>query len=269
MKFTYANLLMNEADPNNSGGGGGEPKKQDSTPPAQNNEKPEDGGDATDEFGYAKPSTKAEGEKDKAGDPPKESKQPEAKPDEEKVDDVIGYGNEPPKVEDKKEDPPKQDDFKFEIDSVDTRNLPKEDLSEIQKILKEEDPKKRAQLLLDVRAKQISDAQAAQQKAQQDYEREVQKVKSDWYNEVKENPTFGKEKWQQTVQNVNRILQDFAPEWKNELTKNKGMLPPVVVYGLARVAEKLYETPQLTSGDPKPPEKEPENPDAHLGFYKT
>lgn len=124
-----------------------------------------------------------------------------------------------------------------------------------------------AQALIDDRVATVKKAGEDATSAQQQAERQIAETRAGWHKELKADPTFGGENFAHNIARVERVVEDFMPNLKKVLTERKTMLPPYVMRDLANVAQRLYETPRMTPGEPPspPPEKVENDP---LAFYK-
>jgi hypothetical protein len=200
-----------------------------------------------------------------------EEKKPEPKPKEEpKVDPATGYDKEPEKVE--PEEKPKEDDkkdvelgYELKVDSI----IPKEELTGIKEFAKaNEMSQKQVQAYIDRRAGQIKSFVEAQEKADKAAERQMKELRVSWHKELKDDPTFGGDKFDHNVKMVEKVLEEFFPNTKKELTKRGSMLPPYVMRDYAKLADKLYSTEKLTEGDPVVPTEEKKEDDFLSEMYQ-
>lgn len=258
-------LKMNKADDN--GGGGGDKPPEQVTPATEPTEAPADG-DKYDNFGYEKAPAKTppakEGEKEASE--PGEKKDP-ATPPEEVKDPASGYTEEPPAVEPPATPPatpPVTEPDEF--DKV-LEGLPKEDVDQIKTFAKEnslsvEVAKKWGDKARENHAK----AEQAQKDAEAQAARQRQEMKVRWNKELKDDKTFGGANFQQNVQKVEKVLDQFMPNLKKALTESKGMLPPWIMRDLAAHWDFLNKKEVFVQGDPPTPPKV-EKPRSPLDFY--
>lgn len=275
MKSLFKTLVLDKVE---DGSGGGEKVTPEQPAPGQkppeNTAPPEEGGSDTDEFGYKK--TKTEGDKK----PEDKSVEPEEK--EKPIEPGTGYGDKPlekppedekkpdEKKPDEKEKPPEEGEVKF-----DEKDLLPDEIKKIKEFAKKHklSPEAAKDLADEKRAeiKAMKDnGEAAKLQMQKEAEKAIAKRKYDWDQELRNDPVFGKENYSTNVKGAEKVLNDFWPEWKKELTEGKRMLPPNVMRGLAKVAESVYDTEKIVTGDPtkaKPDSEKDENLDAHLDFY--
>lgn len=236
------------------------------TPPAEpSGEEPDHN------FGYDK--TPAEGDKDKKeGTPPKAGTPPPEAPVT-KIADVkepgTGYNEEPPKVEEivapvAPATPPAEQD---EFDKVLTE-IPKEDAKVIKDFATENKiPPEVAKKWAD--QVKVNIAAVAVQRANMERQAEQQKSvqRKSWHDELKADPKFGGANFQANVVRAEKVLSEFGPDLKKQLTEGKGMLPPNVMRMLASLADKLYATDNLVSGDPPPKQEDEAVVDRVKDFY--
>lgn len=278
MKNIATLFLSEEVKPGEAGAGGTGysaelPKPPEQPAPAQGNPPTEPQGDQFDQYGY-KIVKAQEGDPDQKGkgDPKPESEKP---PEEEKIDPGTGYDADKPPVEtppaEQKPDEQKPDDKTVLGYEVNFEGLPEEDKTKIIELAKgAKDPKELLERYIAFRKSEIAEITKAQQLAEQNYESEKIKVRSNWHKELKEDPNFGGEKFAHNIHQAEKVLHDVMPETKKELTKRGSMLPPYVMRDLAKLADRLYATPKLQQGDPPKPieDKEKESSDP-LDFYRS
>ena len=252
--------FMIQEENKEGGASGGAPTNKE-TPPIDQSKTPappEADGSKFDEFGYEKEKTPVEPGKE-GTPPPKE---------ETKVENpATGYTEEPPKVDDPPVIPPPpvpKVDLGYELDTKDLHETDVKKLTEFAKTHKL--TKEVAQGLVDDRKaeaialkKVIEDGKAAQEKA-------IKETKAAWHKELKTDPTFGGENFDKNLMKVEKVLAEFLPNTKKVLTEGKTMLPPYVMRDLCKLADHIFSTEKLTTGDPKEPvvEAKQESP---LDFY--
>jgi hypothetical protein len=233
--------------------------------PSESGAPTEGKGDNLDEFGYEKV---AEVEGDKKPEGKDDTKSEVPKPESKIETPATGYGDEPPKVEEPPVTPKPEEkiDLGFELK---TEGLPETLSKEIKAFVKEHKISEAAAKAIVEREKTIvANVAASKVEADKNFEREKAKVRSDWHKELKSDPVFGGEKFAHNVHRAEKIVEELMPELKKELTSRGSMLPPYVMRGLARIADKLYSTEKLIQGDaPKPDEAKVEVDDA-LAFYQ-
>lgn len=267
-------MRLMRPDGDGQGGGGTPPadkSKEQSTPPTD--PAASEGEGDFDDYGY--PIVKDE------GDPPKEAAgKPKSEPP--KADDKIenpatGYGVEPPKVDDPTPpvtppatppaDPPTVD-LGFEVNDD---GIPKEESAKLKEFLKKHGASKElAQALLDQRKSELQSAEASRVQAEQEAKAQKSRVEAQWHKELKDDPTFGGEKFAHNILRAEKVVEEFMPDLKKRLTETKAMLPPYVMRGLANVGNHLYETPSLVQGDPVNANPEDaKGEDDPLAFYNS
>lgn len=272
-----------EADP----GGANPPATPPATPPAQPPaEQPpakappkiEEEGPETDELGY--PIVKAPAKKEE-GDPAKKAddkkKDPASEPKE--VDPLPGYDKEPEaiKEDEKKEelppkDPPTDLDKKLEGLHKSFADKVKEQIARVQKLgLDAEKEKGLIDVLIADKKIEQADAVTWQQSQQRANDRALAAQKSAWHKELKEDPVFGGEKLLTNASRSAKVMAEYGPELKKELTDSGVMLRPNVVRMLSRIADAVYPDPKMVQGDPPVDEKKEsdEKSDDPLAFYNS
>lgn len=226
--------------------------------------------DATDEFGYAKapvatippvtPSPAAPALKVVAPPPAEEIKNA-----------VSGYGKEPEVIVD---DPPvippveqPKVDLGYEIE---TKDLDPKEALKIKEFAKTHSlTKEAAQAFANMRFSESQAVKQAELDNQKRFDKEIAETKANWHKELKTHPTFGGEKFDHNVLQVEKLLTDHLPETKKVLTERKSMLPPYVMRDLAKFAEHLYSTEKMVQGDPQITDKPIDEEYNHLDFYKS
>lgn len=108
-------------------------------------------------------------------------------------------------------------------------------------------------------------------KSKQDAQNAAKVRQNSWYDELKADPDFGGENFGINVKKVDKLVADFMPNIKKELTKGGGMLPPYIMRDFFKLANHLNKTETLVKGDPaaektKEEQKKGEK-NAHLDFY--
>ena len=243
--------------------------KDESNPPPSDEASKEEGN--TDEFGYAKDSEES-GDKKAAGES-KESKESDQSQESEEIKDpATGYGDEPKveEVEPPKEEEKKEDAEPDEMDKViGSEGLAKEDVEEIKSLAaKAKMTPEQVKVLADFRRGEIKAANEYAEKAEREAKLENQRQRAAWHKELKEDKDFGGENFTKNISKAEKVLGEFMPQTKKVLTDRKGMLPPYVMRDLAKLAEHLYSTEKLVTGDPKGKEQAEEEVDDALAFYQ-
>lgn len=225
-----------------------------------------------DELGYEK-APKKSGEKK-----PDEKKDPA--PDAKKVENSTGYGDEEPKVEevDPKDKPPeKKEDPPPEPKDIDKKL---EALTKVNAVMAEKTKQQATDLGLEGEkldkfiAHRMAEQQAAGEWAaaqERAAKRAAQERHAGWHKELKADPDFGGDKFATNITRANKVLEEFGPEFKKELTDNGVMLRPSVMRMLARIADHSYPDRDFTQGDPpsgKDEDKDTKDkPNDPLAFY--
>lgn len=131
----------------------------------------------------------------------------------------------------------------------------------------------------------VVDADIAERKAEQEqYEKDRLKSQADvkeaakaretqWYEELKIDPTIGGEHFATNVKKVDKFIEDNYPEINKRLTEGGTMLPPYVMRDFFKHAVRLHETESLVQGDPEGEKAKEElkkgDKTAHLDFYDS
>jgi len=262
------NSILMEEVKETGGGGGGETESKTQQSVQENKTPTQEEGDTHDQFGYEKSSSpKEEGKEDTKGKGNKEPEQEKIKTP------ATGYEGEPPEVKEEKQDEKddKKDDQKEtnaqEKPEVNFEGLPKEEVGKITEFMKKHNVTKEvAQAFADLRKQEVKDYEEEQKKTEKQYEIEKQKLRASWHKELKEDNTFGGEKFAFNVHRAEKVLDLFMTNTKKELTERGSMLPPYVMRDLAKLADHLFSGDKLVTGDPKSPE--PEKNDDPLSFYE-
>lgn len=240
----------------------------DAEPSKTSQTNPESDGGEFDDLGY--PIVKEEPKEPEPKDKP-QSEQKDPKEDGPK-EPVTGYDKEPaePKKEEPQKEPDKKDEPKEgEIDLGDTTGLIPSEVEDIKALAKEHNlPESAVKAIVEYRkdeVKKLNEFAEAQEKKRQE---EVQQIRSQWHKELKSDPTFGGEKFAFNVKQTEKVIEDFMPGLKKELTERQNMLPPYLMRDLLKLANHLYSTPKLTQGEPVIEKKEAEDDDP-LAFYNS
>lgn len=276
--FKFYRILFDEKGDGDGGGGTGfekPPEGQD--PPKDQKDDPaskKEGDIEYDELGYAKdkkPDDKEKGKNDKKTDDGKKEDNKEVDPKE----DPSGTGYEVEPKDDKKPDDKKPDDKKPDDDpykDLDVKGLAEKDSAKVMEFAKKNSlSKEAAQALVDMKKAEFKEAKDAADAFQKQMNDERVRIKKEWYQELKNDPNFGGDKFDFNVKQVGKLMSDFMPETKKILTKKGTMLPPYVMKDFAKLAGKLYESENLVhgggggSGDNKNEKVDDKN--SHLDFY--
>lgn len=246
-------------------------------PPKDDKDSKGEGDSNTDEFGYTNTDKEPKDSK-------KESKKDESK-DDKKVEDATGYEADEKPPEEKDSTGYSEDDDAEESsdDSKDTKEESKDELKldltgiadEDQKAIKEfvkthKLSKEQAEALVN-REKalyQLTEANAVKNKKER--EKAALEQRASWKKELKEDPTFGGKNFAENVQKTNKVVEEFFPEMKKQLTKAGAMLPPYIMRDLVKLADHLYKTDHMIEGEP-PSENDNKNEESEdpLDFYRT
>lgn len=243
------------------------------TPPKIEEDVPEH-----DDLGYPivkpAPAKKEEGDPSKKADP--KAKDPAAEPA--KVDPLPGYDKEPepvkeepPKPPEPPKDPPTDLEKKLEGLHKSFADKVKEQVGRIQKLgLEAEKEKSLIDELVADKKKEQADAVAYGQSQERERTRAIAAQKASWHKELKEDPVFGGEKFLTNASRSAKVISEYGPELKKDLTESGIMLRPDVVRMLSRIADALYPDPKMVQGEPPVPEKKAdEESDDPLAFYNS
>lgn len=238
------------------------PKPEEKPTESKADPKLEAEGNNLDELGYEKVVTEPDASKEK---PVADKSQ--AKSDEKVKDPATGYDKEPEKVEEAppvKEDPPVADDYDKALDG-----LPKEQVAQIKDFAKKNNiTVDQAKALGELRKSEIASAVDRYKNAEKEAEKERLRIRAGWHKELKEDKTFGGENFDKNVSAAEKVLNDFMPGLKKSLTERGAMLPPYVMRDLAKMADHLYATEKLVTGDPAGPKENEKEVDDPLSFYQ-
>ncbi len=240
---------------NDDGGDSGETK---TPPPAQAESASatateEEGDSNLDDLGYEIPGSKASetGKETKSDDKKTKEKNPEPAKLEDIKDPSSGYGKDPVKLEEVKEDAPPPEAKKVDLGfEVDVKDLPAAEAEKIQEFAKKNALTKEAtQALIDLRKSEVQ----SQEQAKADFVKKGDRLraeqKASWDKELREDPTFGKENFAHNVFKVEKVLSQVMTHTKKLLTERKSVLPPYVMRDLAKMHDLLYEKEALVNGD--------------------
>lgn len=231
-------------------------------------EAPGSDGIARDEFGYKiadKPGTKDQKAGAKEAPPEKleDLKDPGTgygvKPVEAPEEEVAAPPAKAADVIDPNAPPPLEVDLKG-LDEGSAKTL--KQFMETQKLTKEQ-----AQSLADLVKASSAEAQKAQAAAVKAQKAEENKIKAQWDKNLRDDPVFGKENFNQSVHKAEKVLKDFFPNTKKELTSRQTMLPDYVMRDLAKLSDHLFGGDKFVAGDASgrsAPEKKEPSP---LDFY--
>lgn len=207
-----------------------------------------------------------------------ETKEENIEPKIEKIDPVSGYAEkvekkpEEKKPEEKKvEEKPEEKKTSFEEMKLDTEGLLDQELKSIGDFVKKHGVNKdQAQELVDIKKAEIKLYTDEQKNQKIKHDADRKQLRADWKQELKDDPKFGGEKFDHSIQQSEKVLHEFFPGLKKILTERGGMLPPYVMRDLAKLAGHLYSSEKLVQGDPSvPPKKEEVKEDDPLAFYNS
>lgn len=234
-------ILMDKADDNGSPSGYGTetptPATTPETPKTQGDTSNGTKGDASGEGATNTPTA--------TDDKSKQTTTTESK------EDVTGYTAEgdKPKVEETSE-------FELVVEGLSDESVAEiKEFAKAAKLTKEQ---------AEVFVEKVKAQEAAKAAAADNYKVEEAKVFQKWEAELKADPDFGGENFAHSVHNVNKLIREELPGFKNILTTSGKRLPPSIMKDLNNVARKLYGETELVQGD-KTSAKDTWNP---LDFYK-
>lgn len=104
--------------------------------------------------------------------------------------------------------------------------------------------KETAQALLDQRQAQ----KAGDEQKRTEIQEGIKKQHGEWEKELRADPDFGGDKFDQSVHQVNKLITDHFPSIQKNLTKSGGKVPPDVMRDLRKVALKMYGESEFTEG---------------------
>ena len=250
---------------------GGMPKPPTPASPAPSSPAPEaTGGPEYDDLGYeVVPSP---------GKPPEEPNKPAAQTPAaqgpqgtgETPSAVTGYGEEP-KVDEPKPapmpTPPKPAEPQSELDKA-IAELPEDERAKMKAFAETHQlTPEVAKAYVEMRKTEIADAAKWVEHNQAEAKRAQQAQRAGWHKELKTDPDFGGDNFAANVAMVDRVLNEFMPGVKKNLTEKQGMLPPYFMRDLAKLGTHLFKTQEnLVTGDaPAPEVKDDDDP---LAFYQ-
>lgn len=217
-------ILMDKADENGSPSGYGS-EAETTTSTTEGTEEKGNTGDST-----AENASSSQGTQDKAAGDSAEEK------------DLTGYDKKDDKGDAK--DEAVKDDKPFELENVE--GLAEEKVKEIQEFAKAHKLSKEQAQGLVQKYKADEEARA---KRIEDYKVEEAKVFKKWETELKEDPEFGGQNFNDSVHGVNRLIREELPGLKNLLTTSGKRLPPSLMKDLNKVARKFYGETEFNQGD--------------------
>ena len=265
MHNLWFKVMREEKKDGSSEGGGNAPVSTKEPTPAADGAPPKESGDNIDDLGYEKlPEDKKPVEDKKPADDKKVEPTKEEKS-------VAGYDDEtkdePLPPEPKETAPPAEAD---EYDKVEAfKGLPEKEAASIKEFAKKHKISVEvAKEFGDLRRKELSDALEYQKSLEKEAKEAIQRQRSTWTKELKDDGKFGGERFPETIKKTNKILDEFFPRWKKTLTERKGMLPPDIMRDLAELADHLFSKEKVANGQPPTPAGSKEDdPDEHLKFY--
>ena len=181
---------------------------------------------------------------------------------------------EPAKVEDpaKPAEPAKVDDpapsKDFELKNID--GLLANELEEIKSFAKKHGVTQEvAQALVDLKQDEVKKLDVAFEAQKVEAKANKERIRGEHIKELKDDPDFGGEKFDASVKKAEKVLGEYMPNTKKQLTKEGGMLPPYVMRDLAKLSDHLYSNKPLVKGEPLiPGQKEGDSKtDSPLDFY--
>lgn len=90
-------------------------------------------------------------------------------------------------------------------------------------------------------------------------EAEIKTTRAAWSKELMTDPEFGGEHFDLNVDRVEKVLQNYLPNMKKELTSRGTMLPPYMMRDLLSLAKTLNPTNALVNGEASKPITKEEN----------
>ena len=197
--------------------------------------------------------------------PPPPIKPPEPPKLEDVKDPATGYGKEPPKppeiIPPKIKLPEINLEYELEVKDLDPKIVQSvKDFAKKNMLTKD-----MAQAFVELKRSEVESFK--QQQIQQ--QELIAKTKSDWDKELRDHPTFGGDNFAKSVMKVEKVLLDHMPETKKFLTEKGSMLPPYVMRDFAKLADHLFGTENLKTGDPHAgdPEDKDKKENNPLDFY--
>lgn len=263
MLLKKSSIVYQQVDPGNNGGGGSNAQAAPQVPPpAPSAPAPQAPGTIEfDQFGY--PKTQAAPPAPAASQIPQATQQTPATPPAPEVN--SGYNTPPPPpntagyVDPNAQPPappppgattPPSADAPPAHELVDMKDLPEADKKTFgEYFTKHKIPKEAQQGLVDIVKAEMAAATQLQTQRQKDLEAQVNKTKSDWFNELRNDKDFGGANFDANIKTVNKFINDFMPNTKKMLTEKGGMLPPSTMRDFYSVAKRLFETEKFVQGD--------------------
>lgn len=256
MLLKKSSIVYNQVNDGNNGAGGSNAQANPPVPPPTQGTPPPQaqGGIEFDQFGYPKTPPQQPPAPNQAG---QTAKPPAETPPAPGEAGSLGYDAPPPAPETPPAPPPPgastppapaADPNAHQL--VEMKELAADDQKKFGEYFTAHKLSKEAQqAFVDMRKAEI----AANAKAQADYEQQIKtetaKLKSDWYNELKNDKDFGGSNFDVNTKLVNKFVQEFMPNTKKVLTEKGGMLPPSTMRDFLSVAKRLFETEKVVTGD--------------------
>lgn len=187
--------------------------------------------------------------------------------DETKVEDTsTGYDKPIEEVEEEKGEDPAVD-----VELGDVEGLTIAEVNHIKGIAKEAKLSKEAlKVLVKYKKEEASKYDKILKDREEAHKKHVVETRKKWVKELREDADFGnnsKETFERNVNQVERVLKDFMPGTKKELTKSGTMLPPYIMKDLFAISKAVYGVEKFVQGDaPESNNKEEER--SPLDFYE-
>lgn len=255
MLLKKSSIVYNQVTEGNTGAGGTNAQAAPPVPPpAQSTPPPQAQGSIEfDQFGYPKTPPQQPPAPNKAG----EAAKPPATTPPAPAEVASGYEAEPPAPDvagyQDPATPATLPPVPTATELVDMKELPEAKQKEFgEYFTANKIPKEAQKAVVDIFKKEL----ATQAQAKAEYEKQIQaqtlKIKSDWYNELKNDKDFGGANFDSNIKLVNKFVQEFMPNTKKMLTEKGGMLPPSTMRDFYSVAKRLFETEKFVQGDGSP-----------------
>lgn len=251
-----SSILFNQVNTGDTGGGGANAQTTPQVPPPPPSPTPTEatGASEFDELGYAKAQSQppAPNQTSKAAEPPAATPPASVNSGYDTLPpppNAAGYvdPNAAPPAPAAPVTPPAPGEFKVEVDLKDFDDTDKKLFAE--QFEKYKLPKDAQQALVDIRKTYLDQQKVEQANYEKQKEAQITKLKSDWFNELKNDKDFGGSNFDANTKMVNKFINDFMPNTKKMLTEKGGMLPPNTMRDFHAVAKKLYETEGFVQGD--------------------
>lgn len=118
--------------------------------------------------------------------------------------------------------------------------------------------------VVELRKLDYSEAAKVRNEQTQTRQQKLNETRTNNYNELMADPTFGGQNFNMTVHKVDKVLAEHLPSIKKNLTETGGMLPPNIMREIAKMAVALYGTESFEQGSGHVKEADPND---HLDFY--